>query len=75
MYTYSFTYFTNFFNKTNGQTCAKKSMVLNILKRREYTDTRNHDPQLTSEDSEVKTLKPNQKVINIKQQKYSILQI
>ncbi len=36
MYTYSFTYFTNFFNKTNGQTCAKKSTVLNILKRREY---------------------------------------
>jgi hypothetical protein len=36
MYTYSFTYFINFFNKTNGQTCAKKSTVSNILKRREY---------------------------------------
>ncbi len=36
MYTYSFTYFTNFFNKMNGQTYAKKSMVSNILKRREY---------------------------------------
>ena len=36
MYTYSFTYFTNFLNKTNGQTCAKKSTVSNILKRREY---------------------------------------
>ena len=36
MYTYSFTYFINFFNKTNGQICAKKSTVSNILKRREY---------------------------------------
>ena len=39
MYTYSFTYFTNLFNKTNGQTCAKKSMVSNILKWREYNFT------------------------------------
>ncbi len=36
MYTYSFTYFTNFFNKTNGQTYDKKSIVSNILKQREY---------------------------------------
>ena len=36
MYTYSFTYFTNFFDKTNGQTCAKKSTMSNVLKRREY---------------------------------------
>ena len=36
MYTYSFTYFIIFFNKTNDQTCVKKSTVSNILKRREY---------------------------------------
>ena len=39
MYIYSFTYFTIFFNKTNGQTCAKKSTVSNISKRREYIVT------------------------------------
>jgi hypothetical protein len=29
--------YLNFLNKTNGQTCAKKSTALNISKRREYS--------------------------------------
>ena len=39
MYTYSFIYFINFFNKMNGQTYTKKSTVLNILN---YPKLRKH---------------------------------